>query len=291
MLCNDVQREGAKLSLDLSPGLFYYVSLHKIRYGIQHMLFLPKDLQSRYSFWNFDYIEETSKKRFLKMASMDKTIVSGFVLTEPSLRRIYRNLSERTRQLTNDIDATFELKFANGLLVNRSSVDDVLAEENEGERAIRALKISLVGKTNATDIANVTLRFTDSSADPIYYSISSDNERWVQDSQRDLESEIGKIQKIAFSSYLSDTPRTVDYSPTGYFTSATILIIAKALGSSLKSSDYVFAWGKGLTAFNQRRAIVNLLLVAVILGFIVGVLAGITANYISSAWLHIGAKP
>ena len=33
MLCNDVQREGAKPSPDLAFGLFCYVPLHNIRYG------------------------------------------------------------------------------------------------------------------------------------------------------------------------------------------------------------------------------------------------------------------
>jgi hypothetical protein len=33
-LCNDVHREGAKLSLDLASRLFCYVPLHNIWYGI-----------------------------------------------------------------------------------------------------------------------------------------------------------------------------------------------------------------------------------------------------------------
>ena|SRR5947209_1363920 len=33
-LCNDVQREGAKLSPDVVSGLFCFVPLHKIRSGI-----------------------------------------------------------------------------------------------------------------------------------------------------------------------------------------------------------------------------------------------------------------
>ncbi len=34
ILCNDAQREGAKLSPELVSSLFCYVPLHKIRYGI-----------------------------------------------------------------------------------------------------------------------------------------------------------------------------------------------------------------------------------------------------------------
>jgi hypothetical protein len=34
MLCNDVQREGAKLSPSLASWLFCYVTLHAIWYGI-----------------------------------------------------------------------------------------------------------------------------------------------------------------------------------------------------------------------------------------------------------------
>jgi hypothetical protein len=34
LLCNDVQREGAKPRPDLASGLFYYVPLHNIWYGI-----------------------------------------------------------------------------------------------------------------------------------------------------------------------------------------------------------------------------------------------------------------
>jgi hypothetical protein len=33
-LCNGVKREGVKASPDLASELFYYVPLHKIRYGI-----------------------------------------------------------------------------------------------------------------------------------------------------------------------------------------------------------------------------------------------------------------
>ncbi len=35
MLCNDVQREDAKLSPSPASGLFCYIPLHKICYGIQ----------------------------------------------------------------------------------------------------------------------------------------------------------------------------------------------------------------------------------------------------------------
>ncbi len=34
MLCNDVKREGAKPSPDLVSGLFCFLPLHNIRYGI-----------------------------------------------------------------------------------------------------------------------------------------------------------------------------------------------------------------------------------------------------------------
>ena len=34
MVCNDVEREGAKPSPELVPRLFCYVPLHTIRYGI-----------------------------------------------------------------------------------------------------------------------------------------------------------------------------------------------------------------------------------------------------------------
>lgn len=34
MLCNDVQREGAEASPGIAFGLYYYVPLHNIRYGI-----------------------------------------------------------------------------------------------------------------------------------------------------------------------------------------------------------------------------------------------------------------
>ena len=35
ILCNDAQREGAKLAPELASRLFCYVPLHKIRYGIK----------------------------------------------------------------------------------------------------------------------------------------------------------------------------------------------------------------------------------------------------------------
>ena len=41
IVCNDVRREGVKASLDLASGLFCYVPLHKIRYGIGKRPFNP----------------------------------------------------------------------------------------------------------------------------------------------------------------------------------------------------------------------------------------------------------
>jgi hypothetical protein len=35
ILCNDVKREGVKVSSDLASGFFCYIPLHKIRYGIR----------------------------------------------------------------------------------------------------------------------------------------------------------------------------------------------------------------------------------------------------------------
>ena len=43
ILCNGVKREGVKASPDLAFGLFYFVPLHKIRYGI--WIFLPNLLR------------------------------------------------------------------------------------------------------------------------------------------------------------------------------------------------------------------------------------------------------
>ena len=40
ILCNDVKRDGAKTCPDLISGLFSYVPLHKIGYGIQFFPFL-----------------------------------------------------------------------------------------------------------------------------------------------------------------------------------------------------------------------------------------------------------
>src|SRR6266699_3884762 len=40
LLCNDVQREGTKPTPDLASGLFCYVPLHNIRYGILFLLSL-----------------------------------------------------------------------------------------------------------------------------------------------------------------------------------------------------------------------------------------------------------
>ena len=44
ILCNAVQREGAKLSPALAPEPFCYVPLHKIRYGIHEQGVTPKYL-------------------------------------------------------------------------------------------------------------------------------------------------------------------------------------------------------------------------------------------------------
>jgi hypothetical protein len=52
ILCNGVNREGVKARLDLASGLFCYVPLHKIRYGIQEsVIYLVEQSQQVPAFW------------------------------------------------------------------------------------------------------------------------------------------------------------------------------------------------------------------------------------------------
>ncbi len=57
-LCNDVQREGVKLSPELASGLFCYVPLHKIWYGIPYGEYDPKEIFCEPSRWYKPFEDE-----------------------------------------------------------------------------------------------------------------------------------------------------------------------------------------------------------------------------------------
>lgn len=216
------------------------------------------------------------------MAKLNNTVISGFLLSETNLRRTYLDLNQRMKQITNDINIQLELKFTNGLTILRSSIDDVLAEENEGDKTICAFKMAFIGSANQANVASIILEFTTDPSKPISYSIESENEKWIEDALRDLQKDLKKIQKIAFGSFFD-----VEVNYAGIY-GVVATAVLRLMGSSLKSSDYVFAWGEGLKKIEKKKSITNLLLVGVILAFVIGVASGITANYLS-ALLHIGA--
>ena len=77
-LCNALQREGAKPNPDLAFGLFCYVPLHKIWYGIYYMPILPHTRKVRNS----------SKKHNFSMILA--ILISSLSLMWASMRRKYR---------------------------------------------------------------------------------------------------------------------------------------------------------------------------------------------------------
>ncbi len=221
-------------------------------------------------------------------SSLRKSFNNGFVLTEQELRKIYATIEQQIRQVTNNIAPWFELEFANGIVGERPSLNAVLDEENEGDRAIRALTIKLTGQKDANEIASILLKFAAEPSNPISYLITGNDETWISHTSIELEKRVSKVKRFAFHQ-LNEAINTL---PRVNVTQDIIEVAVRSFTKYRTTSDYTFAWGAGLDRLNKQRSlksyIRNIILVGILLAFIVGVAAGIVANYIS-ALLKIGA--
>jgi len=162
----------------------------------------------------------------------------GFVLNEAEIRRLNEECTEQLGKLeAKEITTVFQCKFANGVIANYQSIDDLLQEENSGSSRIISLTLTytcgpdtkprIVVSFSDVDASNVT------KTRPISYDILGLNRDWVFVTSSMLSERIGKFRRNAWSFF--------GWRPTNRYISALLvpigMLIPMFVSLYLKSAE------------------------------------------------------
>ncbi len=133
-----------------------------------------------------------------------KTFKKPFVLTEQELRRIHDVLDQQIQRVlpAEDVATFYELTFANGVVANPTSLDEIFAQENLGSKAIRTVELGIgevLPPPSAQRVAPksaIRVQFLipeEGDRASIRYDIRGEDRDWVFVSSSQLEERIGRV--------------------------------------------------------------------------------------------------
>ncbi len=128
---------------------------------------------------------------------------TGFVLTEPDLRRIHQLIIdqfERHLGSTVNINISYEIRYRNGSISEPNSLDTIMAQENIGSSAITHLGIRFTDDNNPF-LYDVTLRFINLDLEKygsasISYTVIGNDRDWVLIVRSLLDERINRIKRF-----------------------------------------------------------------------------------------------
>jgi hypothetical protein len=258
--------------------------------------------------------EAIFKKDECKMRTeISKSFDYGFTLDEQELRRIYDTAFERMKIIAEkaNVTSTFKLKFKNGKMHERASLDEALSEENSGEWTIQTLTITLFNilPNEKTPTAIITVKFdAEVRSNTVNYNVLGNDRDWVYLTGSLLEDRIEKVKKFSPSSLgfgrkvslvtslvlsliigiLSSVVATELTSSKGinqpfanliiYILSIIILLAIGIIGWIRYYPFYNFYWGDYILTYKKRRAISRYILFVVIVTLLLSIIAVVIAN-------------
>jgi len=205
-----------------------------------------------------------------------KSFDYGFVLTDQELQRIYDKLVQQMNRVTNAFTIGYEVKFANEVVAERTTLQEVLLEDNSGIWMTRALTITLADQSPVKDAVQISLKFQASDIDSISYSVVGDDQDWVYLTGVKLEEGINEVKKVPLTKMARDVGTFG--VPYAFITAPLMARIVASLGVP----DYNFCWGRYVKVFERRKSIVNFIIFGVVVTIVLGIIIGIVANYISA---------
>jgi hypothetical protein len=135
---------------------------------------------------------------------------SGFFVNEIELVRIKDSQNEQIKKSSSGVDAEFkfEVKYKNGVISEPTSIDEVLAEENDGSKSIVSLTMAAKHPTN--DEIEIIVSFNDinetnSDDAPINYSVKSDDKDWTFVSASTISERLLKVKSRDASKWIGDS--------------------------------------------------------------------------------------
>jgi hypothetical protein len=137
------------------------------------------------------------------LAESRKGYRHGFVLTEAELRRFVDTAAEQFGKLqdSNHPEITFELKYKNGVVAEKASIDEVLSQENIGSSQIVRLNAKFISKEKPDDI-QMSFEFIDVDHEDeagliaIRHMVRGDSRDWVFVTSALLEERVAKIKRF-----------------------------------------------------------------------------------------------
>jgi hypothetical protein len=227
----------------------------------------------------------------------------GFLLTEQELRRIFDIMLQQMKRITtaNVVDV-FELKYKNGVVAEKATLDEIISENNGGSWEIQELKMEVVSKRQDDEI-RIAIEFRklnsstskDNARRSIYYYILGDERDWVYLTSSQLDDRIVKIKQypifdggffttfiggvILLLSLPGSSIQGISIFPLGLFVSG--LIIIGSIAAMYGFPPYNFCWGDYIKIFNQRRTVGRFIIVTVIVGILLSVVGGLIANFLT----------
>lgn len=224
---------------------------------------------------------------------------SGFKLTRSKLDNIQDRLTDIMKRIADKVSATFTLKYINGNETQPQDIDAVVRVRNSGEQTIKALTLMLIGTKNNESIVSISLNFVAEPGESIVFVIWSNDNTWydnyafplIGDIFREIKKESISYNINILSGQVSGWFRNFTIFPSAYRYAGNVAdFILRLLGKSFLSLDYVFYWGDVVDVYSKRQHIVKKLIevvvVAILIGLIVSVVGGLIANYITLYILH-----
>ena len=146
----------------------------------------------------------------------------GFLLTEQDLRRIYQIMVDAAaKQQEQKVVSYFYVRLQNGTILEPSSLEDVLSQENVGERLIECLYFSVGphakeeedSQPDAEAKWKLLAKFERQSSryeqrPPIVTEVRGESRDWVVLAAGEIEERVKSTRRAAFSRWLtsSSTP-------------------------------------------------------------------------------------
>lgn len=245
---------------------------------------------------------------------LTKAFYTGFLLTEQELRRIYDTMTQQISQVTRTITHHFELKYKNGVVAEKSSIDEVFSESNGREWEIQELTIKVVDRSQPK-LFQISLTFKkwEGNVGEVYsywilaktevfksisYYILGDERDWVFITSSLLEDRIARVKQflifnlgyillglvgvVVLVGLLFFIPFFLSL-PLGdkilsIFT--LILLIISGIICYLVPS-YSFYWGDYTKTFDRRKSLGKNVAYIVITVIVLGVIVGLITNYLT----------
>jgi hypothetical protein len=138
---------------------------------------------------------------------IQKSYKSGFLLSEQELRRILQACNDHGQKVGIDPIVKLTAKLKDGALVETSQADEILALENEGNKAITRLSIQY-GETGKNTKAHMHIIFEDGRLNQknwtsVSLEVVGDSRDAVFVAAADLDERIKKTRSLSWSYLLS----------------------------------------------------------------------------------------